>query len=66
MTSCIRSAASVNMPVNPASKEVLRYSAALAAGLASIQARLEPNKVGLRNLPLFDVLAGANMRGEAQ
>lgn len=60
-----RSAASANMPVNPASKEVLRYSGALAAGLASVQAsglltvnhlcsiqeRLEPHKAGLRKLP---------------
>lgn len=60
-----RSAASVNISVSPASKEVLRYSRALAAGLAdvretglltinhlrSIQESLEPGKAGLRKLP---------------
>src|SRR5690625_5889969 len=32
-----RSAAFVNMPVTPASKEVLRYSGALAAGLDNVR-----------------------------
>lgn len=68
-----RSAASDNMAVNPASKEVLRYSKALAAGfghvhatglltvnhLCSIQASLEPNKAGLRKLP------GTNLQNNA-
>lgn len=60
-----RSAAFYDMPANPASKEVLRYSNALAAGFArvrenhllttnhllEIQQCLEPDKAGLRKLP---------------